>query len=59
MGGLPWQRRWDPFRELQREVGRLFESWSRSTPYVTRIIIRRSTSTTRVTGISCRPNCRA
>ena len=26
MGGLPWQRRWDPFRELQREVGRLFES---------------------------------
>ena len=26
MGGLQWQRRWDPFRELQREVGRLFES---------------------------------
>ena len=26
MAGLPWQRRWDPFRELQREVGRLFES---------------------------------
>jgi HSP20 family protein len=21
-----WQRRWDPFREFQREVGRLFES---------------------------------
>jgi HSP20 family protein len=26
MSGLPWQRRWDPFRELQREVGRIFES---------------------------------
>jgi HSP20 family protein len=26
MSGLPWQRRWDPFHELQREVGRLFES---------------------------------
>jgi HSP20 family protein len=26
MSGLHWQRRWDPFRDLQREVGRLFES---------------------------------
>jgi HSP20 family protein len=26
MSGLQWQRRWDPFRELQREMGRLFES---------------------------------
>lgn len=26
MSGLQWQRRWDPFRDLQREVGRLFES---------------------------------
>jgi len=26
MSGLYWQRRWDPFRDLQREVGRLFES---------------------------------
>ncbi len=26
MSGLHWQRRWDPFRELQREVGRLFDS---------------------------------
>jgi HSP20 family protein len=26
MSGLGWERRWDPFRELQREVGRLFES---------------------------------
>jgi HSP20 family protein len=26
MSGLHWQRRWDPFHELQREVGRLFES---------------------------------
>jgi HSP20 family protein len=25
MNGTQWQRRWDPFRELQREVGRLFE----------------------------------
>ena len=24
MSGLQWQRRWDPFRELQREMGRLF-----------------------------------
>ena len=23
MSGLQWQRRWDPLRELQREVGRL------------------------------------
>jgi HSP20 family protein len=26
MSGLHWQRRWDPFRDFQREVGRLFES---------------------------------
>jgi HSP20 family protein len=26
MSGLPWQRGWDPFRELQREVGRIIES---------------------------------
>jgi HSP20 family protein len=26
MGGHGWQRRWDPFREFQREVGRLFET---------------------------------
>jgi HSP20 family protein len=26
MSSLGWQRRWDPFRELQREMGRLFES---------------------------------
>lgn len=26
MSGMHWQRRWDPFRDLQREVGRLFES---------------------------------
>ena len=26
MSGIPWQRRWDPFRDLQREMGRLFES---------------------------------
>ena len=25
MSGPSWQRRWDPFREFQREVGRLFE----------------------------------
>jgi HSP20 family protein len=23
---MNWQRRWDPFRDFQREVGRLFES---------------------------------
>jgi HSP20 family protein len=27
MGGLPWERAWDPFRELQREVGRILESF--------------------------------
>jgi HSP20 family protein len=26
MSGAGWQRRWDPFREIQREMGRLFES---------------------------------
>lgn len=26
MSGMNWQRRWDPFRDLQREVGRLIES---------------------------------
>jgi HSP20 family protein len=26
MNGLHWQRPWDPIRELQREMGRLFES---------------------------------
>jgi len=25
MSGLNWQRHWDPFRDFQREVGRLFE----------------------------------
>lgn len=27
MSGLHWQRRWDPFRDFQREVGRLFETF--------------------------------
>jgi HSP20 family protein len=27
MSSLPWQRGWDPFRELQREVGRIIESF--------------------------------
>jgi HSP20 family protein len=26
MSTLNWQQRWDPFRDFQREVGRLFES---------------------------------
>lgn len=26
MNGVGWQRRWDPFHEFQREVGRLFET---------------------------------
>jgi len=25
MNGIQWQTRWDPLRELQREMGRLFE----------------------------------
>jgi HSP20 family protein len=27
MSSLHWQRRWDPFRDFQREVGRLFETF--------------------------------
>jgi HSP20 family protein len=27
MSGQNWQRRWDPFRDFQREVGRLFETF--------------------------------
>lgn len=27
MSGMNWQRRWDPFRDFQREVGRLFETF--------------------------------
>ena len=27
MSSLHWQRRWDPFREFQREVGRFFETF--------------------------------
>ena len=27
MSGVHWQRRWDPFREFQREVGRFFETF--------------------------------
>ncbi len=27
MSGIHWQRRWDPFREFQREVGRFFETF--------------------------------
>ena len=26
MNPVVWQRRWDPFREIQREMGRLFET---------------------------------
>ncbi|MFO0951691.1 MAG: Hsp20/alpha crystallin family protein [Isosphaeraceae bacterium] len=26
MSGYAWQRRWDPFRDFQREVGRLIQS---------------------------------
>src|SRR5690606_16674528 len=29
MSGMGWSPRWDPFRELQREVGRLFQSLER------------------------------
>lgn len=27
MSRMNWQRRWDPFRDFQREVGRLFETF--------------------------------
>jgi HSP20 family protein len=32
MSSVPWQRRWDPFHELQREVGRILESFD---PFLT------------------------
>lgn len=35
MNGLGWQRRWDPFHEFQREVGRLFESLEPFQPWRT------------------------
>ncbi|MGE3819067.1 MAG: Hsp20/alpha crystallin family protein [Isosphaeraceae bacterium] len=31
MNSMTWTRRWDPFRELQREMGRLFDSFDPST----------------------------
>lgn len=39
MSGLQWQRRWDPFRDLQKEMGRLLEtfeplhSWRLARPF--------------------------
>ena len=35
MSGINWQRRWDPFRDLQREMGRLFETLE---PYALRLV---------------------
>ena len=34
MSGLNWQRRWDPFRDLQREMGRLFETLEPFQPWL-------------------------
>jgi HSP20 family protein len=33
MSGLNWQRGWDPFRDFQREVGRLFDSLEPLQPF--------------------------
>ncbi len=33
MSGQHWQRRWDPFRDLQREMGRLFETFEPLQPW--------------------------
>lgn len=33
MSGPNWQRRWDPFRDLQREMGRLFETFEPFQPW--------------------------
>lgn len=35
MSGINWQRRWDPFRDLQREMSRLFETLE---PYAMRLV---------------------
>jgi HSP20 family protein len=35
MSGINWQRRWDPFHDLQREMGRLFETLE---PYALRLV---------------------
>lgn len=35
MSGINWQRRWDPFRDLQREMGRLFETFE---PFALRLV---------------------
>ena len=50
MSSLSWQRHWDPFRELQREVGRIFQSLEPVSPRVRRATIHRSTFTTQVIG---------
>ena len=34
MSGMNWQRRWDPFRDLQREMGRLFETLEPFQPWL-------------------------
>ncbi len=34
MSGMNWQRRWDPFRDLQREMGRLFETFEPFQPWL-------------------------
>jgi len=31
---MNWQRRWDPFRDLQREMGRLFETFEPFQPWL-------------------------
>ena len=35
MSGMNWQRRWDPFRDLQREMGRIFETLE---PFALRLV---------------------
>ncbi len=34
MSGMNWHRRWDPFRDLQREMGRLFETLEPFQPWL-------------------------
>ena len=57
MSGLHWQRRWDPIRELQREMGRLFESLD---PFESARQVQQYPPLNLMTpaiGTSCRPNC--
>ena len=59
MSDLHWQRRWGPFQELQREMGRLLENLDPLHSTRRCIDILRSIFMMRLIGIFCRCNYRA